>query len=68
MAAKASRSCGRSSGRGSVRIKINVTAINTANNAELRANAQNILEITRATRPKNTILTYELKQKKFQIS
>ena len=68
MAAKASRSRGRGSGRGSVRIKINVAAIDAANNAELRANAQNILETTRATRPKNTVLAYGPKQKEFQVS
>jgi hypothetical protein len=41
--------------------------INVANNAELRANAQNILAFTRAERPKNTSLNYEPKQKEFKV-
>ena len=41
--------------------------INVANNAELRANAQSILTLTRAERPKNTSLNYELKQKEFKV-
>jgi len=41
--------------------------INVANNAELRANAQSILALTRAERPKNTSLNYEPKQKEFKV-
>lgn len=41
--------------------------INAANNAELRANALNILNLTRAERPKGTSLAYEPKQKEFQV-
>jgi hypothetical protein len=41
--------------------------INIANNAELRANAQNVLALTRAARPKNTALAYEPKQKEFKV-
>jgi hypothetical protein len=41
--------------------------INIANNAELRANAQHVLTLTRAARPKNTSLAYELKQREFKV-
>ena len=41
--------------------------INIANNAELRANAQHVLAITRGDRPKNTSLTYEPNQKEFKV-
>lgn len=41
--------------------------INIANNAELRANAQNILTMVRASRPKNTALAYEPKQNEFKV-
>ena len=34
---------------------------NIANNAELRANAQHVLTLTRNARPKNTSLAYNLK-------
>ncbi|OCK76549.1 hypothetical protein K432DRAFT_408087 [Lepidopterella palustris CBS 459.81] len=40
--------------------------INAANNAELRANAQDVLAFTRAARPKNTTLAYDLKQREFK--
>ena len=42
--------------------------INVANNAELRANAQSILALTRAARPQNTSKNYKPKQKEFQVS
>ena len=45
----------------------NRVEINIANNAELRANAQHILALMRATRPKNTSLAYNLKQKEFKV-
>jgi hypothetical protein len=35
------------------------------NNAELRANAQNILTMIKAARPKNTASAYEPKQEEF---
>ena len=41
--------------------------LNAINNAELHANAQNILTLTHAERLKSTSLVYEPKQKKFQI-
>ena len=41
--------------------------INVANNAELRANAQSILALTCAKRPKNTSLNYKPKQKEFKV-
>jgi hypothetical protein len=41
---------------------------NIANNAELRANAQNILTFIRASRPKNTSLVYQPKQEEFKVS
>ena len=41
--------------------------IDAANNAELRANAQSILALTRVERPKNTSLAYEPKQKEFKV-
>jgi hypothetical protein len=36
------------------------------NNAELRANAQNILSVIHETRPKNTLSAYEPKQREFE--
>jgi hypothetical protein len=42
--------------------------INIVNNAELRANAQNILTFIRESRPKNTSLTYSPKQKEFKVA
>ena len=42
--------------------------LNAINNAELRANAQNILTLTHAEWLKSTSLAYEPKQKKFQIN
>ncbi|KAK4239207.1 hypothetical protein C8A03DRAFT_14388, partial [Achaetomium macrosporum] len=36
------------------------------NNAELRANSQNVLSLIRAARPKNTTSAYEPKQKEFR--
>ena len=36
------------------------------NNAKLRANAQNILTIIKAARPKNTVTAYEPKQEEFR--
>ena len=42
--------------------------INIANNAELRANAQNILATIHESRPKNTTVAYEPKQKEFKVS
>lgn len=42
--------------------------INIANTAELRANAQNILTMIRASRPKNTALAYQPKQQEFKVS
>ena len=44
------------------RVKINV-----ANNAELRANAQSILALTRAEGPKNTSQNYDPKQEEFKV-
>ena len=41
--------------------------INIANNAELRANAQYVFALTRAARPKNMSLAYDLKQKEFKV-
>jgi len=41
--------------------------INIANNAELRANAQYVLTLTRNARPKNTSLAYDPKQKEFKV-
>ena len=46
---------------------ISCVKINVANNAELRANAQSILNLTRSERPKNTSLNYEPKQKEFKV-
>jgi len=46
---------------------ISYVEINVANNAELRANAQSILILTRAKRPKNISLNYKPKQKKFKV-
>ena len=40
--------------------------VNIANNAELRANAQHILTMIRASRPKNTALVYQPKQEEFK--
>jgi hypothetical protein len=48
------------------RVTINV-AIDVANNAELRANAQYVLETTRAARPINTSRNYSPKQVEFQV-
>ena len=45
----------------------NRVEINIANNAELRANAQHVLALTCAARPKNTSLTYKPKQKEFKV-
>jgi len=42
--------------------------INASNNAELRANAQDVLETIRQSRPKNTKRAYEPKQREFQVS
>ena len=39
---------------------------NAVNNAELRANAQNVLSMIHEYRPKNTSLAYEPKQAEFQ--
>ena len=39
----------------------NRVKINIANNAELRANAQYVLALIRAARPKNISLMYKLK-------
>jgi len=39
----------------------NRVEINIANNAELRANAQHVFALTRAVRPKNIFLMYDLK-------
>lgn len=41
--------------------------INAANNAELRRNAQNIIETIQTFRPKNTTRTYDPKQREFQV-
>jgi hypothetical protein len=45
----------------------NRTEINIANNAELRANAQNVLTLIQELRPKNTSLAYTPKQKEFKV-
>jgi hypothetical protein len=45
------------------RIEIDIT-----NSAELRANAQRVLTLTRAARPKNTSLAYDPKQREFKVS
>jgi len=45
----------------------NRVEINIANNAELRANAQYVLALTRATRPKNPSLIYKPKQREFKV-
>ena len=42
--------------------------INIANNAELRANAQSVVALTRAERAVNTSKNYKPKQKEFQVS
>jgi len=42
--------------------------INVVNNTKLRANAQSILALTRAERPKNISLNYKPKQKEFKVS
>ncbi|KAL2801748.1 hypothetical protein BJX63DRAFT_416668 [Aspergillus granulosus] len=60
MAANSQRSGGHRRGGG--RVEINI-----ANNAELRANAQHILTMIRASRPKNTVLAYEPKQQEFKV-
>lgn len=41
--------------------------INAANNTELRANAQVVLDTIRTSRPKNTSLAYEPKQQEFRV-
>ena len=41
--------------------------LDARNNAELRANAQNVLTMIQGTRPKNTAAAYEPKQKEFQV-
>ena len=41
--------------------------LNIANNAELRANAQHVLALMRAARPKNTSSAYDPKQKEFKV-
>jgi hypothetical protein len=41
--------------------------IDIANNAELRANAQRVLHLTRAARPKNTSQAYDPKQREYQV-
>ena len=48
-------------------VLISRVEINVANNAELRANAQSILALARAKRPKNTSLNYKPKQKEFKV-
>ena len=45
----------------------NRTEINIVNNAELRANAQNVLTFIRESWPKNTSLAYTPKQKEFKV-
>ena len=45
----------------------NRVEINIANNAKLRANAQHVLALMRAIRPKNISLTYNPKQKEFRV-
>ena len=45
----------------------NRVKINIANNAELRANVQYVLTLTRAARPKNMFLMYDPKQKEFKV-
>jgi hypothetical protein len=42
--------------------------IDIMNNAELRANAQRVLTLTRAARPKNTARAYDPKQREFKVS
>jgi hypothetical protein len=48
------------------RVKLNVS-VDVANNAELRANAQQVLASTRAARPRNTNLAYDPKQREFKV-
>jgi hypothetical protein len=48
------------------RVTINVS-IDVANNAELRTNAQYVLESTRAARPTNTVRNYKPKQAEFHV-
>jgi hypothetical protein len=43
------------------------TEINIVNNAELRANTQNILTFIQALKPKNASLAYSPKQKEFKV-
>ena len=45
------------------RVEINIT-----NNAELHANAQHVLALMRAARPKNTSSVYNPKQREFKVS
>jgi len=42
--------------------------ITIVNNAELRANQLNVLNLTRASRPKNTTKAYDPKQEEFKVS
>ena len=48
--------------------RLNRIAIDIANNAELRTNAQHVLSFTHAARPKNTSLAYNPKQEEFKVS
>ena len=52
---------------GSSSDETNHADINVINNAELRANSQNIMNFIRESRPKNTRLAYDPKQKEFQV-
>jgi len=45
----------------------NRVEINIAKNAELLANAQYVLALARAARPKNISLIYKLKQREFKV-
>jgi hypothetical protein len=45
----------------------NRTEINIINNAELRANAQSIRTLIRVSRPMNTSLMYNPKQKEIKV-
>jgi hypothetical protein len=53
---------GRSSRRRYTQIEKDIT-----NNAELRANTQNVYAFIRASRPKNTSLVYNPKQEEFKV-
>jgi hypothetical protein len=50
---------------GPSRLRINV-GIDAMNNIKLRANAQEVLKMTRDARPENTIRNYRPKQLEFQ--